>query len=328
MARFFSIIFLILGLNVIGALGLHLIEGDPLIDCFYFTMITLATVGYNDDIISTNEGKLFVMGFIVCGLSIYTYSAFQLGQVVVGVQMRSILERRRMHKEIENLKDHYIVCGYGRMGQTICEYLRQRHQPFIVIDAEEMVFQREDTAPKVLYRIGDAADEETLQAAGIARAKALAAVLPTDADNVYVILSARMQNEKLQIIARAGEERAVEKMTRAGANRVISPYASGAVKMARFMISPSVEDFLEIADSEGNGLELADIQVTQESPYIGMALRDTNLRARGVMVIGIRRSNGERLMPPPGDAVLQVGDCLFAFGTVEAVNTTLVDTEM
>jgi voltage-gated potassium channel len=171
-----------------------------------------------------------------------------------------------------------------------------------------------------LYLIGDATDDGILIRAGIRRAKSLATVLPTDADNVYVVLTSRLLNDKLQIIARAGDEKAVDKLQRAGATRVVSPFTSGAVKIARFMLNPSIEDFLEVTDDRGSQLELADIMISAQSPYVGKKLMETDLRERGIMVIGIRRANGERLMPPPGSAVIEAGDSLFAFGSSQAVN--------
>ena len=152
-------------------------------------------------------------------------------------------------------------------------------------------------------------------------------MLPTDADNVYVVLSARMLAPNLQIIARESDEKAVEKLQRAGATRVVSPFSTGAQKMARFMVTPSIEDFLEIADSRGNELELADVHISAGSAFIDRQLQETDLREKGVMVIGIRRADGERLMPPPGSAVIQEGDSLFAFGSADAVNRLIGDNE-
>jgi voltage-gated potassium channel len=206
------------------------------------------------------------------------------------------------------------------MGTIISVSLADRKKPFVVIDVDEECLVETCEERGWLYVVGDATDDGILQRAGIARAKSLATVLPTDADNIYVVLSARMLSPDMQIIVRASDEKAVEKLQRAGATRVVSPFSSGAQKMARFMLTPSIEDFLEIADSRGNELELADVQITAGSPYIGKALEQTDLREKGVMVIGIRRANGERLMPPPGSAIIEQGDSLFAFGNAEAVN--------
>ncbi len=312
---------LLFGLTAVGTVGLRVITEKPWLHSLYMAVITLTTVG-SIDAAPNKAGEVFVMVYLVCGLGIFTYSAFQLGQFVVDAQLRSIQmrERRRMEKAIEELQNHFIVCGTGRMGRTICDYLQEREKQFIVIDVDEEVLVPVCEENGWLYVLGDATDDDVLLRAGIERARALTSVLPTDADNVYVVLSARMLASELQIIARASDEKAIEKMERAGASRVVSPFSSGAEKMARFMISPSIEDFLEIADTHGNELELADVQVLEDSPYVGKQLMDTDLRAKGVMVIGIHRANGERLMPPPGTAVLQAGDSLFAFGSTEAVN--------
>ena len=225
-----------------------------------------------------------------------------------------------MEKEIQKLRDHFIVCGFGRMGWTICEHLGERDKPFVVIDTDETALRAGCTGRNWRYVVGDASDDQVLMQAGIARAKALATVLPTDADNVYVALTARLLSNKLEIIARASDEAAALKLERAGANRVVSPYSTGAQKIARFMLNPNIEDFLEIADHKGQDLELADVQISADSPYVGKKLMETDLRELGVMVVGIRRRNGERLMPPPGNAVIETGDCLFAFGSTTAVN--------
>ncbi|MEZ6143966.1 MAG: potassium channel protein [Planctomycetaceae bacterium] len=310
---------LLLGLTGIGTVGFHLTTGRGWLESVYLSVITLTTVGSRDGG-QTPAAMVFTMAYLVGGLSIFTYSAFQLGQFVVNVEFRRMLERRRMEKEIRKLNKHFIVCGMGRMGTTICEFLAQRRKPFVVIDTQSEAVEEAYRERGWHAIVGDSTDDAVLKDAGIERATGLATVLPTDADNVYVILTARMLSSNLQIVARASEPKAIEKMERAGATRVISPFSSGAVKMARFMLSPSVEDFLEITDSGGSELELADIQIDADSPYIGKSLMETDLRNSGVMIIGIRRANGERLLPPAGTAVIQAGDSLFAFGSSEAVN--------
>jgi voltage-gated potassium channel len=328
MRRILAILGLLLLLTAIGTVGLRIIEGADWIDCLFMTVITLTTVGYSETVPLHPAGKIFIIVFLVVGLSVFTYSAFQLGQWIVSAQMRSILERRRMEKAINNLHDHYIVCGTGRMGETIARYLHERKKPFVVIDSREDRLKEVCEARGWLYLHGDATDDNVLKTAGIDRAKALASTLATDADNVYVVLTARLLAKKLQIIARASDDKAVQKLERAGATRVISPFSTGGVKMARFMISPNVEDFLEVADAHGSDWELADVQINTQSPYIGKKLMETDLREQGLMVIGIRRANGERLMPPPGSAVIQADDSLFVFGSPAAVNRMIEHVEV
>jgi voltage-gated potassium channel len=307
---------------MLGAVCFRATEGWDWLQCFYEAVIIMTTVGLS----ATAQAelnpttKLFIIVYLLLGVGVFTYCVSQLGQVLVNLQLRGFWERRAMDHSIRKLHGHFVICGFGRMGTTICRYLHSRHKPFVVVDvnAEPMAAMCREHG--WLYLVGDATDDEVLLTAGILEAKALTTVLPTDADNVYVVLTARLLNEKLQIVARASDEKAVDKLERAGATRVVSPFSSGAVKMARFMLNPSVEDFFEVADDHGSELELADIQIDAKSSCVGKRLMDTDLRERGVMIVGIRRANGERLMPPPGTAVIEAGDCLFAFGSSQAVN--------
>ncbi|MDA1016261.1 MAG: potassium channel protein [Planctomycetota bacterium] len=321
--RGLNIVGLLMALTLIGTVGFRAVSGANWIDCLYMSVITLSTVGFREAVPLDDIGKLFVVVYLIVGFGVFTYSAMQLGQWMVSVEFRALLEQRRMNRQIDKLDRHFIICGLGRVGRSICQYLAQRRQSFLVIDTNEELLRAECEQSGWPFVVGDATDDSTLKDARISQARSLTSVLPTDADNVYVVLSARMLNAGLQIIARATDDRAVEKMERAGANRVISPLTTSGVKMARFMLNPSIEDFIEIADSHGSNLEIADVQIDAESPYVGQKLADTNLRQLGVMVIGIRRSNGDRLMPPPGTAVIESGDSLFAFGTSESVNRIL-----
>ncbi|REJ71053.1 MAG: potassium channel protein [Planctomycetota bacterium] len=320
MRRLLFIVGLLFALTATGTIGIHLLTGKPLLESAYLSIITLTTVGSQD--VAGNDPKLmaFVMIYLVCGLGTFTYAGFQIGEVIVDSQFRKILEKRRMEKAIAALDDHFVVCGVGRMGTTICEHLTARGQPFVVIDHSAERLNEIARPREWLFVHGDATDDDVLISAGIKRARALATALPTDADNIYVVLSARMLSSKIQIIARSSDDEAMKKLQRAGASRVVSPFSSGAVKMARFMLNPSIEDFLEVADDSDRDLELAEVQVTPGSPYIGKELSQTDLRELGVMVIGIRRSSGERLLPPPGTAVIQEEDSLFVFGNARAVS--------
>jgi voltage-gated potassium channel len=314
---------LLILITMTGTVGFRLFANDPnvtWVDCLFMTVTTMTTVGYGEIVPLGQGGRLFVIVFLMTGFAIFSYGVVEVGQWIFSAEMRNFLEKRHMDKEIQKLRDHFIVCGFGRMGWTICEHLRERNKTFVVIDIDENALRAGCSARNWKYVVGDASDDQVLMQAGITRAKALATVLPTDADNVYVALTARLLSSKLEIIARASDDEATLKLERAGANRVVSPYSTGAQKIARFMLNPNIEDFLEIADHKGQDLELADVQVSSDSPYVGKKLMETDLRELGVMVVGIRRRNGERLMPPPGTAVIEAGDCLFAFGSTTAVN--------
>jgi voltage-gated potassium channel len=310
---------LLLALTLFGTVGFRITTDCGWVESLYLAVITLTTVGSRDA--GTNTwSMLFVVFYLAAGLGIFTFSVFQLGSWIVSADFHKMLERRRMQKRISELDGHSIVCGQGRMGLAICEYLAERGRSIVVVDHDEERIQPVCQEHDWPFIVGDATDDDVLQSAGIDRATSLTTVLATDADNLYVVLSARMLNPQVKIIARAVDEKAVEKLERAGATRVVSPFRTGAVKMARFMLNPSIEDFIEIADSRGNELELADIQISPQSSYVGLKLMETDFRTRGVMVIGIRRANGDRLMPPPGDAVIEAEDSLFVFGNADAVN--------
>ena len=317
--RFAVTIGLLVTLTTCGIVGFRLTETFGWGEATWMAVSTLTTLGAYDEPLS-DAGKLFAVGYLFCGLGVASYSLFALGQTVVSGRFRSLWERRAMDARIEKMSGHNVVCGLGRMGQGVCEYLAARDRPFVIVDRDEDLLTDRCADANWTWVVGDAADDAVLKSAGVARAASLVTALPTDADNVYVVLSARGLSEELQIVARAAEERAVPKLERAGADRVVSPLASGAVKMARFMLNPHVEDFLAIADDRESDLELADVQIAAGSPLCGKALKETDLAKRGLMIVGIRRDGGDRLMPPPGDAVIEPGDCLFAFGKSAAIN--------
>lgn len=326
MRQILWIALLLLALTLLGTIGLRLTTDASWFDCLYMAVITLTTVGYGESIPLDDDARLFIIGYLGMSIGVFTFSAFQLGSILVSSQTQEFWRRRRMTTAIERLSGHFIICGIGRMGTIIGEYLQQRHQPFVIIDRDEQRVADICEERGWLAIVGDATDDQTLLDAGITRARSLASVLPTDSDNVYVVLSARMLATSLQIIARASNEKAVQKLEHAGATRVVSPFTSGAVKMARFMLTPSIEDFLEIADAQGRELELAEVQIPPDSPYVGMTLADTDLRQRGIMVIGIRRANGVLLMPPAGNVMILSGDSLFAFGSAREVNQIVTAT--
>jgi voltage-gated potassium channel len=306
----------------IGAVGFRITEGWDWLQCTYQAVIIMTTVGLS----ATSQTelqpatKVFIIAYLMVTIGLFSYTISVIGQRLINLELHGLLEKRRMERQLAVTRDHFIVCGYGRMGQTICQYLQSRGKPFVIIDNNDERLAEIRQQERWLYVRGDATDDAVLKQAGIERAKSLATVLPTDADNVYVTLTARLHNERLQIIARASDEKAVTKLQRAGASRVVSPFSSGAVKMARFMLNPSIEDFLEVTDAEGSQLELADVGIQPGSPFVGRKLLETDLQARGVMIIGIRRANGDRLMPPRGSDLIEAGDSLFAFGSAAAVN--------
>ena len=319
MHRLLQIPLLILIMLLIGAGGLYLLTDQPFLICFYQAVILLTTVGSQEPPLENNTTVVFVLSYLACGLGVFTYSAFQFGQFLVNADLRAVLERRRMETRISKLTNHFIICGYGRMGATLCDYLHNRKQPFVIVDENPELFTPEMRQQHWMFIKGDATQDDVLTQAGVQRARGLTTVLPTDADNLYVVLSARLLASDLQIVARASDEQASEKMMRAGATRVINPLSTGAIRMARFMLSPSIENFVEVADAEGTDWEVAEVQVSDRSAMIGLKLSESNLRESGIMLLGVCRTSGEKFFPPPGDLRIESGDNLFAFGSSESV---------
>lgn len=319
MRRLLQIPLLILVMLIIGAAGVHLLTGMRLIDSFYHSVILLTTVGYTEPQPLTDGLKMFIVVYLAGALGVFSYSAFQFGQIVVSSNLSIFLEQRRMEKVISGMRGHFIVCGYGRMGSTLCDYLHSRKQQFVVIDEDPELFREEFIAKHWLYVVGDASQDSVLERAGIRNAKGLTTVLPTDAENLYVVLSARLLCPALQIVARASDERALQKMIQAGATRVMNPFSSGAIRMARFMLSPSIESFVEVTESQGVDREIADVLVPETSCLVGRKLSESGLRDTGIILLGVCRSSGEKIFPPPSQLIIEAGDKLFAFGNSEGV---------
>lgn len=319
MQRLIKIPLLIFALLLIGAACLHLLTGMNFFDSFYHTVILLTTVGYSDPEPLTPAVKLFIVTYLGFALGLFTYSAFQFGHLLVSGEFKQYWGKRRMDSLTKATHQHFIVCGYGRMGSTLCEYLHSRRQPFVVIDQDLDALDDTFHENKWLFVMGDASQDETLKRAGIERARGLTTVLPTDADNLYVVLSARLMNPTVPIVARASDDRAAQKMTQAGATRVMNPFSSGAIRMARFMLSPSIENFVEVAEAQGAEWEIADLHVPEKSVLVGQRISDTGLRDSGIILLGVCRTDGARFFPPPAHLTIQQGDKLFAFGSSEGV---------
>ena len=321
MRHFATIIALLLTTTVVGTVGIHYTAEKPWFEAAYLALITLTTLGSRDvPAPGDTDAMVFIMAYLVSGLGIFSYGAFQLGQYIVNAQLRGAWEQRRMQKNIAALEDHFIVCGQGRMGRSICEHLQSRNRPFVVLDSDGERLEKVARLEGWPYIVGDATDDETLRAAGIDRARALAAALPSDADNLFVVMSARLLSQDVNIVARASDENSIIKLERAGATRVISPIHSAGVKMARFLLSPRVEEFLEITDERGGNLELVEIKVTDDSPYAGQKIIDTDLRSRGMLVVGMRKAAGTIVMAPGAHAEIEMGDSLFVFGTTHVLH--------
>ncbi|MCB0263532.1 MAG: NAD-binding protein [Calditrichaeota bacterium] len=298
-----------------GTLGYMLLEGwDPL-DAFYMTIISITTTGFAEVRPLSPAGRVLTIFLIVAGVSSLAYLG---GKAIQELLESQILGRRNVNKQVSKLRNHYIVCGYGRLGRPICAELIGTHSEFVVIEKNEDRIKQISDA-NMLYVHGDATNDDVLIQAGIKNARGLIAVLASDADNVYVTLSARELNNHIFIVTRAIGEEAEKKLIRAGANRIVKPYEIGALRMAHLLVRPGVVDFMDIvARKSGVDLALEEIMVRHGSELNGITLADSTLRQRlNIIIVAIYRTESEFIYNPKSSETIREGDRLIAIGEWE-----------
>jgi voltage-gated potassium channel len=298
-----------------GTLGYMVIEGWSAWDAFYMAVITITTVGYREVHDLSFGGQLWTVLLLFGGVGSALYVFTLLATVVVEGGLPQRLRKRRQARMLTTIRDHFIVCGYGRIGSIIASQLRQHNVPFVVVERDPVRLQAA-MMDGMLAVQADASHEDVLKRVGIETARGLIAAVGTDAENVYTVLSARVLKPDLFIVGRAEGEDATRKLMRAGANRVVSPYQIGAVQMAQTAIRPAVVDFMTLATSSDN-LELAmeEITVDPQSSLVQQSLLDANLRQRfGVIVVAIQREDGRMDFNPEPDTAIRAADKLVVLG--------------
>lgn len=302
-----------------GTLGFHLIEGWSFAESLYMTVQTVTTVGYGDKPPRSEQGRAFATVFMIIGVGTVAYALSSTVQTIVQSEIIHTLGERRRYREMSKLHNHFIICGVGRVGRRIVREMLRAGVPFVAIERDvNKVTELAEGGGHVI--VGDATLEETLRAAGVERAAGLAACLPDDADNVYVVLMARDLRRDLHIVARAVEEQAEPKLIKAGANRVVAPTIIGSHRMAQALIKPALADFMDSITAENLDLGFEQLEVEPASRYVGRKLRDTNIRSDlDVVIIAIRRHSGEMIFNPSGDASIEAGDVLIAIGRADSL---------
>lgn len=309
---------LIMGLAVmsLGITGYSLVEDMTVGEAFYMTVITITTVGFKEVKALSENGRYFTVFLIFCGVGIWAYSVSTFGRVLVEGHLRDLFGMRRAKRRIRSMKNHIIVCGYGRMGKLVSREIARERIPFVVIECKA------DMAAELLdleyaHIIGDATEEEILKEVGVESARSLIAVLPSDAGNVYVALTGRALNPDLHIICRAESPGSEGKMMRAGANKVISPYEIGGLSLAQAALRPNVLSFFEMAATRRQqALGIEEMEVHGESPLIGKTLLDARVREKfGVSVVAYRKPGySEIIFNPPPTYTIEKGAVLLAMG--------------
>ncbi|MFP4663111.1 MAG: potassium channel family protein [Bacteroidales bacterium] len=302
---------------VIGVFGYMLIEHYPLIDALYMTVITIATVGFKEVAPLSRPGMIFTILLIIVSFSIYAYVLTNLTRYLISGIFTNYFKDRKVEKTIKNLTGHVIVVGYGRNGRQTIDELYAHGEKIVLIEKEEQIIQEIREKGNLLYVEGDATRDEVLNAAGVDKAKALIAALPVDADNLFVVLSARQINNNLKIIARASEENSDSKLKRAGATNVIMPAKTGGQRMAKLVAQPDVVEFMDyvllqtVNETSIEELSCKDLLSDNDEKSI----RELRIRQdTGANIIGIRRSDGTYLVNPGPDTSITRHDCIFVLG--------------
>ena len=321
-SRIYLAIFFLVFIFFVGILGFHWIEGYQFVDAFYMTVITVSTVGLSMGEPLSQDGRLFTSFLIIFSISLYAYAISILTSYFIDGELKLFLKKYKVEKQINKLSGHTIICGYGRNGKEAVRKLQAHKKKFVVIESNPLrVAKLKETG--LLFVEGDATFDTVIQKANIKYAQALITTLPNDADNVFIVLSAREQNSDLTIISRASEQKSDSKLKKAGADNVIMPDKVGGSHMASLVITPDVVEFLDNISVEGTGdINLEEITVSDFPEHTSVkTLRDIEAHYKtGCTVIGFKTNNGDYIVNPGADTLLESNSKLFVLGNPEQIS--------
>jgi voltage-gated potassium channel len=307
------------GLLAVGTVGFKLILDESWLDCFYRTVVT-ATLNGLDSPPEGAGGRLWTVVVVLGGVTIFAYVGAAVVEAIAGGILTGALAERRRWKTIEQLRDHYIICGYGRVGRRVAQEFRAAGVRYVVLDfSEDALNAARDRGD--LFIEGNGTEDEDLARAGLDRARGLVASSDSDADNLYIALSARSQRPQLTIVARASDEDAEKKLKLAGADRVVTPYATAGRVMANLVLKPQVTAFLDVVTTaEGDDFMLEEIEVKRSCERAGRTIRDLRVRDEtGAIIVAIRKRDGTFDTTPSPDERIEAGDVLIGVGTPEEI---------
>lgn len=309
---------MLIGIVAFGTCGYYWVEHMPLFEAFYMTIITMSTVGYAEIVPLSQTGRTLTIVIIILGIGVGAYSISLLVRAFIEGELTKIVGRRIVQKQISELKNHYIVCGFGRIGRIICNELAADNIDFVVIEQDPAIIEHIESKNYLFLEL-DATSEEALLKAGIMKAKGIATALRSDANNVFITLTAKGLRPNIYILARASHENNEDKLSRAGASRVVSPHLIGGRRMAQVLKRPTVVDFIDIATMGSSlGLMMEEAMIGGNSDLINKNLIDSNLRKNfGVIIVAIKKSTGNMIFNPMPSETLEAGDVIVVIGKRE-----------
>jgi voltage-gated potassium channel len=313
-----KLLFALAAIAVVGTVGFMAIEEMSIVDAVYMTVITISTVGFGEIHTLTPEGRLFTIALVAAGVGIIGYRLGTMIEFVVGGQLSGIYRRRNMDRRIDRLRGHFIICGYGRVGEAVAREFGRHQAPFVVIDQGRESLSRLADAG-YLFVEGDATVDEVLIAAGVERAAGLVAAVDSDAANTFVTLSARVLNPDLFIVARSNSDESLSKLEKAGASKVISPYSVSGRRMATMLLKPLVTDYLEVVTGAGElEFRVEEFALNATCEVVGRSIRELDIRNRtGASILAVRHGSGHFDTNPDPNLVLSEEDTVVAIGTPE-----------
>jgi voltage-gated potassium channel len=299
---------------VVGIIGYVTIEGFSFLDAAYQTITAVTTAGFGEINPLGDAGRIFTIVIIVVGIVVILYILTAVMQLAVEGELESLLGVRRMKGKIEALRDHYILCGFGRVGEEIAREFKARGVPFVIVDSNLEAIERARKQDYLLVE-GDASSDATLTEAGIQRARCLLAASDSDSGNTYTVLTAKALNPRVFTVARVGQAASMTRMLRAGANRVISPYGIGGRRMALSALQPLVVDFIDTLATGRHGEQiLAELEVTEESNLAGHTIEECFRTCTSATILGLQKPTGAIHVGPRGTTILELSDRLMVLG--------------
>ncbi len=300
---------------IIGTIGFHVIDGYSPFDAFYMTLITITTVGYGEVHPLSHAGRIFNSFLILFGVTVLLSAVGAMTQTIIELELQNRYEKRKTKRMIDRMHDHFIVCGFGRVGRNASFELQRTNARFLVVDRDEERVERAIRSG-MLAVLADATHDDSLREAGVLRARGLVAALPSDAENVFIILSAKALNPNLNVVTRASEEEAGEKLRRAGADTVFAPYTMAGQRLAHALVRPHVVEFLDFTNNPvGSKVTMEQVRVAPGAEFDSKMLRDMHLRRDlGVILLAVRKEDGRMLFNPPLETKVCAGDHLIVIG--------------